>query len=92
MVETRKFMRDEILATAGDWMLLKGTGDKEVQFATKVPGLDLADCPAALLIARAEGKVSQMSRDLLGELADAGNHVIALCIIEDYFAKCREGG
>lgn len=87
--ETRRFTKNEVLAIAGDWMLLAGP-DGEQQYATKVAGLDPADCPAALLMARATGKaISPMARELLTELGDAGNHVIALCVIEDYFAKVR---
>ncbi len=73
-------------------MLLAGPGGGEHQYATKVAGLDPADCPAALLRDRATGKaISPMARELLGKLGDAGHQVIALCVIEDYFAKAREG-
>lgn len=87
--ETRRFTKNEVLAVAGDWMILAGP-DGEHQFATKVEGLDPADCPAGLLMRRAEGKgISPMAKELLGKLGDAGHHVTALCIIEDYFTKVR---
>ncbi len=87
----RPFTKGEVLATAGDWILLPGP-DGEHQFASRTVDADPADCPSATLLARADGDgITPMARDLLIDLGAAGNHIIALCVIEDYFAKARAG-
>ena len=81
----------EVLSRAGEWLMIAGP-EGQPKFASTREGADPADCPVRLLMDRAEGKVSTMSRDLLRDLGKAGNHVIGLCIIEDYFKRVRDGG